>query len=132
MRTQSIVVDSNVFIDNLRGLESARRFFDSVRNDSSLSVCYSAITEAELLSGKECENEEKVDRILELLSIGEKILVTNEIAKSAGAIRRKYNLTLLDSLIAATALSTRGILYSGNIGAFKAIPNLETKEPYKN
>ena len=131
MRTQSIVVDSNVFIDNLRGLESARRFFDSVRNDSSLSVCYSAITEAELLSGKECENEEKVDRILELLSIGEKILVTNEIAKSAGAIRRKYNLTLLDALIAATALSVGSVLYSRNIGAFKAIPDLETKEPYK-
>lgn len=130
MRTQSIVVDSNVFIDNLRGLESARRFFDSVRNDSSLSVCYSAITEAELLSGKECENEEKVDRILELLSIGEKILVTNEIAKSAGAIRRKYNLTLLDALIAATALSIGSVLYSRNIGAFKAIPDLETKEPY--
>lgn len=130
MRT-NFVVDTNVFIDNLRGLESARRFFELIWNDSSRSMYYSAITEAELLSGKECENSEKVDRILELLSIGKKILVTNEIAKSAGAIRRKYNLTLLDALIAATALSLGCILYSRNIGAFKAIPELEIKEPYK-
>ena len=129
MRTQSVVIDTNIFIDNLRGLESARRFFDSMRS-AGHSMYYSAITEAELLSGKECENEEKVERLLELLSIGEKILVTNEIAKSAGAIRRKYNLTLLDALIAATALSIGSVLYSRNIGAFKAIPDLETKEPY--
>lgn len=129
--SQVLVVDTNIFIDNLRGLESARRFFDSIRNDHGCSMYYSAITEAELLSGKECENEEKADRILELLSLGEKILVTNDIARAGGAIRRKYNLTLLDALIAATALSIGGILCTRDIGAFKAIPGLEKKEPYK-
>lgn len=126
----SIVIDSDLFIDNLRGLQKAAKWFNSVRNSKGFSIYYSALTEAEVLAGKDCEDKEKEEKVLALLSVGKKVLVTNELAKLGGMVRRRHGLNLVDAIIAATALEAKALLCTRNISDYSRIPNLSVKAPY--
>ena len=128
---RSIVIDTDIFIDNLRGVAQSLQWFNTIRNGDLFEVYYSAMTEAELLSGKDCEDKEKEGKALTLLSVGEKVLVTNEIARLGGAVRRRYGLQIGDAIIAATAIEKRAVLYTRNISDYSRIPNLNLNEPYK-
>mgnify|MGYP001588339854 CR=1 FL=1 len=128
--TVSIVIDSDLFIDNLRGSLKAAEWFNSIRNSESFNIYYSALTEAEVLAGKDCEAEEKEEKVIALLSIGKKMLVTNDLAKLGGTVRRKYGLALVDAIIAATALKIGAVLCTRNIADYGRIPDLRLKEPY--
>ena len=126
----SIVIDSDLFIDNLRGLQKAAGWFNSIRNSESFNIYYSALTEAEVLAGKDCEAKEKEEKGIALLSIGKKILVTNELAKAGGAVRRLHGLNLVDAIIAATAIEVKAILCTRNISDYRRIPGLKVSTPY--
>ena len=126
----NIVVDTDLFIDNLRGGEKSFEWFNSIRDNSTVDVYFSAMTEAELFSGKECEDREKEGKILALLSIGKKLVVNNEIAKLSGLLRRRYGLYIGDAVIAATALEIEAVLCTRNISDYHMIPNLKLKAPY--
>ena len=128
---RSIVIDTDLFIDNLRGVAQSLQWFNTIKNSGSFEVYYSAMTEAELLSGKECEDQEKEGKALTLLSVGEKVLVTNEIARLGGAVRRRFGLQIGDAIIAATAIEKRAMLYTRNISDYSRIPHLNLNEPYK-
>ena len=128
---RSVVIDTDIFIDNLRGVAQSLQWFNRIKNSGSFEVCYSAMTEAELLSGKDCEDKEKEGKALTLLSVGEKVLVTNEIARLGGAVRRRYGLQIGDAIIAATAIEKRALLYTRNISDYSRIPHLNLNEPYK-
>ena len=125
---KSILIDTDIFIDHLRGNIEAKNFLEILKNTEYITY-FSAITEAELVSGKECNNSEKLQNILDLLSLHTKLVINNEIAKKAGEFRRKYGIPLLDSIIAASAFVTKSKVVTKNIKHFKAIKEIMAISP---
>lgn len=120
-------MDTSLFIDYLRGRRPVREFFDIIKGDE---IFYSAVTEAELFSGKSCEGAKARAAVEKLLSIGTKVPVTNPVAALAGEYRRKHAVPLDDAFIAATATITGARLFSMNSEHFRRIPGLDFKIPY--
>ena len=50
-----MLIDTNVFVDHLRGYAPAVAFFESLTSKDN--VLFSAITEAELVAGQECKEK---------------------------------------------------------------------------
>lgn len=110
MRT--VLVDTDVLIDFLRGKEKAREFIVSLAGDTDI-IC-SAITVAEIHAGMKEQERIKTQELLDSLTI---IDVTREIAEKAGAYRRtirSHALELDDCMIAASAYLKRATLATGN------------------
>ena len=109
---KTVLVDTDVLIDFLRGRERAREFLVSLAGDADI-IC-SAITVAEIHAGMKEQERLKTDELLDSLTI---IDVTREIAEKAGAYRRtirSHALELDDCLIAATSYLKRAPLATGN------------------
>lgn len=124
-----ILVDTDICIDFLRGVENSKKIFNSILDEKKIGLT-SVITEAELFSGKDCNDIKKKRNVEELLSLMHKVEVNSMIAKKAGEIRRLHKTPLTDSLIAATAILTNAIIYSRNEKHFKRIKGLKLKIPY--
>ena len=120
------VVDSDIFIDFLRGVEEAKDFFIN----NAENIAFSAITEIELLSGKICNEEREREKILFFLSKYTKIPIDNPMTILAGGLRRKFNIPFADSVIAATAISNEATLITRNITDFKVIVEINLHNPY--
>ena len=120
------LVDTDIFIDFFRGVEAAQTFF----LEHAGEILFSALTEAELLSGKECNNPEKREKILHFLSQFEKIPVDNPLVQTAGDFRRRYGLHLPDALIASSAFLSEATLITRNIEDFQKIPLLKIQKPF--
>ena len=109
---KTVLVDTDILIDFLRGKEKAREFIVSLAGDADI-IC-SAITVAEIHAGMKEQERIKTQELLDSLTI---IDVTREIAEKAGAYRRtirSHALELDDCLIAASAYLKRSTLATGN------------------
>jgi predicted nucleic acid-binding protein len=124
-----VVLDTDIFIDFLRGFEKSIHFFESIRKEGYL-VYFSAITETELISGKECNKMERKAEILDLLSNFTKIPVVNEIAIKAGDFSRESGTETADAIIAATAFFTKANLVTRNAEDYRKIKEVTLKVPY--
>jgi predicted nucleic acid-binding protein len=122
-----LVLDTDIFIDFLREYTPAKTWFAQLEWEH---VLFSAITEAELLSGSDCINTEAQRKTLLLLQPGIKIPVTNEIAKETGKLRRVYNIPIMDAFIAATALLYKAKVITRNFKHFKRVKGLLVEKPY--
>ena len=96
-----VLVDTDVLIDFLRGVDEAVDFIKSHADDLNLS----AITVAELYQGvREGKERRQLDRFISATHV---LPVSPEIAANAGLLRRdhraKLGCGLADCLIAATA-----------------------------
>ncbi len=125
----SLVLDTDIFIDLLRGFEKAKKYFEELNREDNI-VYYSAVTEIELISGKECRKIEKKAEIVEILSQFSKIPVDNRIAVKAGDFRREYGTAFADAVIAATAFFMKANLITRNVGDYKKIKEVTVKIPY--
>ena len=123
-----ILIDTNVFVDHLRGFPPAVKWFESISRRED--VLFSAITESELVAGKECRDAHRKEILLRFLSHWNKVLVTNEVAVLAGDLVRDHGLLVPDALIAAAAISRRASLITKNVKDFKKISLLKVLEPY--
>ncbi len=121
------VVDTSIFIDHLRGHKPSSDFFTSLDGKVLL---FSALSEAELLSGKSCNNPEQRENVLQFLKRWKKIDVTNPIAMKAGDLRRANEITLSDAIIAATAIVYSAELLTRDVSDFKNIEGLKVRVPY--
>lgn len=122
------VIDSDIFIDALRGVEKAEKWLrKTIENGDG---AFSSITESELLSGKACNEREKRESLLHFLSLLEKIPVDNPVAQVAGDFSRKYNLLLPDAIIAASAFHTGSTLVTRNAKHFSGIEEIKLEIPY--
>lgn len=110
-----ILVDSDVFVDHLRG---HRRFVPG--RDT---VHYSSVTRAELFAGRATQ-EAVVRRLLEAFV---ELPVDRPVAERAGRLRRKADIRLPDALIAATALEHRLVLVTRNTRDFAPVTGLRTR-----
>lgn len=122
-----IVIDTNIFIDYIRGKEEAKRFFEE---NATEEIGFSAITEVELLREASCNDKKVREDILSWLMHLTKIPVENPLCIVAGDIARRYNVEIPDAIIAATAIQNNAILLTKNTKDFKNIKELKTKNPY--
>lgn len=123
-----IIIDTNIFIDHLRGHAAATKFLESLigRED----VTFSAVTETELLAGKVNEDSKKREMLLHLLHQWTKVSFGNPVAAFAGDIQREFGLETPDAIIAATARSTGAELITRNLKDFQRVPELKVRAPY--
>ena len=125
----NVVLDTDIFVDFLRGFEKAKNFFEKIKEESDV-IYFSAVTESELISGMECNKAERKTEILNLLSNFAKVSVINEIAIKAGDFSRVYNVETADAIIAATAFLMKANLITRNRGDFEKIKEITIKVPY--
>lgn len=99
-----ILVDTDVLIASLRGIEAAREWLRDARIRTG-RLAISVLTNAEIIGGMRSPERREVDRLLHSLR---PLPVTDMIAHRAGELRRRYrrshgSISLVDYLIAATA-----------------------------
>ena len=110
-----LLVDTDVFIDHLRGTRALRPSRHRIR--------YSAITRYELFSGA-AGQEQAVERLLAPFG---QLDIDTRVAERAGRIRRQTQLFTPDALIAATALEHRLGLATRNRADFDKVRGLRTR-----
>ncbi len=112
-----ILVDSDVFVDHLRG----HRRFEPGKD----SIHYSSVTRAELFAGRGTD-ERRVRRLLEPFV---ELPVDRAVAERAGRLRRAADIRLPDALIAATAAEHRLVLVTRNERHFSGLKAVRTRPP---
>lgn len=120
------LLDTDIFIDFLRGTSYAHAFIERHADE----IIFAAITEAELLSGKMCNNSRERENLLHFLSQFEKIPLDNPLVQIAGDLRRTYTIEMPDAIIAATALVVNATLVTRNKKDFEKIKELIIEVPY--
>jgi hypothetical protein len=118
----NLFLDSDILIDALRGMTDATQFIRELKHNEG--IFFSAITETELLAGKTCNDAAKKEAVLHLLSLFTKVLVDNRIAQMAGDLRRKYEISVPDAIIAASCLQVSAELVTRNKKDFSKIEGL--------
>jgi predicted nucleic acid-binding protein len=109
---KTILVDTDVLINFLRGKEKARDFLYSLAAESML--CCSVITVAEIYSGMRLHEAEKTAEIFDGLHVMD---CTHQIAEKAGRYKasiKSQKLELDDCIIAATAFINNAEIATGN------------------
>ncbi len=109
-----ILVDTDVFIDHLRGAVEIR--------PGRHRLHYSVITRAELFAG--ASGTDVATRVLAPLR---EIPVDRAIAERASRIRREFGVRMPDALIAATALERKLSLSTRNKKHFESIRGLRIR-----
>lgn len=125
----TIIVDTSVLIDHLRGIDGAR---DSLRNAAKTGkhLVASVLTKIEVLAGMRVNEEPATRRLLDSLDL---IEVDDVIAERAGMLANRYlrshpGVDPVDYVIAATAQHMDAELWTCNLKHFPMFPGL--KAPY--
>lgn len=114
-------LDTNAIIYFLKGNAELRRTFMSTMLSTPIFV--SAVTEIELFSYPHLDLEE--ERTIEMfISQCLVIPIDSRLARIAASVKRTYSMSLPDSVIAATALSTQSVLFTRNVSDFKKVSDL--------
>ncbi len=124
----TILINSDIFIDALRGSEEAKQVLKILSEEKN--VFYSTLTVAELLSSKLCEDYKTRDATMKIFSVFDKISVDDNLAQKAAHFRRKYSLPLPDAIIAATAHHLKADLITANTRDFSKVGEIKVKNPY--
>lgn len=109
-----LLVDTDVFIDHLRGAAELRA--------GRHRLHYSVVTRAELVAGTSA-----TDLVAKLLGPFHELSVDRAVADRAGRIRRESGVRLPDALIAATALEHNLQLATRNRRDFDKVSGLRIR-----
>lgn len=120
-----ILVDTDVLIAHLRGIEDARAWLHLARKQGPLTT--SVVSIAELTGGMRSTERREV---WALLSVVRPEPVTEVIGRRAGELMRRYRrshpgIGIADYLIAATAEHRGAALATLNVRHFPMFPDLE-------
>ncbi len=124
---KKLLIDTDVFVDYLMGEPHAREFFEQLPEGI---FYYSSLTKLELLSASVCADASVRNSTTALLSLGKRVEIDDQITSLAAEEKRKHNLSLPESIMAATALHLKAELVTRNIGEFKKIKELLLMKPY--
>ncbi|HET6918395.1 MAG TPA: type II toxin-antitoxin system VapC family toxin [Jiangellaceae bacterium] len=125
----TIVVDTSVLIDHLRGVEDARTALRGAV-DAGERLTTSVLTKVEILAGMRESEQAATGRLLATLDW---IAVDEELAESAGLLANRYlrshpGVDPVDYVIAATVTQLAAKLWTRNVKHFPMFPDL--KPPY--
>jgi predicted nucleic acid-binding protein len=126
----SFLVDTDIFIDYLNGIFSAKQLLDSIQS----KVYYSAVTEKELFQKQGLSSTER-RRIMNLVSKHRLIPMDNEIAEKFSRLMVKYasqNIRKADALIAATCWAKKLALATRNVKHYRFIKEIRLLEITKS
>jgi len=118
-----VLVDTNIFIDHLRGDADATHFLLLVEQGRHAGYC-STMNEYELLAVPTIYpvRWERVQRLLALFQI---LPITSAVVHRAADFRRRYRTPDGDAIIAATADLIGAVMVTRNIKHFKPIKELQ-------
>lgn len=121
---KKVLVDTSVVIDFLRRKDKENSlFFTLVQHKYQLFL--SIVTHTELYAGKSVWVKRKAQEELQTLFSGSELLpLREEVSKKAGEIKARYNSSLLDAIIAATAFVHRLPLVTLNEKDFDKIADI--------
>lgn len=123
-KQRSLLVDTNIFIDYL-SIRKHRSYLENER----WRIFYAAVTKRELLAKQGLSNQER-QTIFLLLGHYRQIALTQAIASCYGDLRQQYpTLERGDALIAATALTHRLPLLTGNVRHFRIVAGVDLLSP---
>lgn len=123
-----LLIDTDVMVDIRRGFGPAIQWLANLRETHAISV----ITALELLHG--CRNKQEQERIEQLIERIPVIHLDNAASELAVQYFRKFHLShgigVLDSLVAAIAVTNGLTLCSFNEKHYRAISELSLLQPY--
>lgn len=120
---EEVLIDTDVFIDFLRGFHlRIKPLFEKVQN-REIIASVSVITLIELYSGKTINRDKPI--IVQFLSFFKIIPVEIELFELAGKIKRSNNLIIADAIIAATSIQKGTKLCTFNIKNFAPVPGIK-------
>ena len=121
----TVVVDTSVLIDHLRGDERAHRMLRAAADDGERLVA-SVVTKVEILAGMRPDEEPSTRRLMRVLDW---IPVDDVIAEQAGQLANRYlrshpGVDPVDYIIAATTRTLDAALWTRNVKHFPMIGGL--------
>lgn len=123
MERVSLLFDTNILIDYLRGVREAADLLDPIR-DRRISV----VTWMEVLAGAEDAAEDAVLR--DFLGSFRVVGLDTPVAAEAVAVRRRLRVKLPDAIVYASALATGSMLVTRNTKDFpEGSPSVQV--PYR-
>lgn len=125
---KKVLLDTSVLIDFLRRKDKEKTLLMGIVH-SGYTAFISLITHTELFAGRSVWQKEKARKELkELLSGLEVIIVNRKVSRLAGMFCAKYQLDLIDAIIAAEAVISRLPLATLNWKDFKKIKEVKIFE----
>ncbi|MFH0874370.1 MAG: PIN domain-containing protein [archaeon] len=127
---ESILIDTDIIIDLLRGYEPSKLFFNEIMQNN-FDAYISVVSIMELNSGTSTKSTEEQVRIQKIVDLFKTITINPQIAQLAGFIVRDYAFAFPDALIASSFLNSKlNCLVTRNIKHFEKIKNIKIKKPY--
>lgn len=123
-----LLVDTDIFIDYLKGIKTVKSLF----NSKEIEIYYSVLTRKELLSKPGLKDAEK-KRVLRLLNKCKAIKISDDIAGRFYMLLNKYGGQAgwaPDLIIAATAWSKHLPLLTRNVKHFKMVEEIKLAPIY--
>lgn len=119
-----LIIDTSVLIEYLRLKDKNQStLYKLIEADHQLAI--SLITHSELYSGKSVWQSQITKLEVKNLLLGIKIyLLTEQISEKAGLIRAKSGGSLIDAIIAATALEYKVQIVTFNVKDFEKIEGI--------
>ena len=119
------VLDTNAVIYYVGGESRALETMLPLMSTDEHTFILPSIVVTELWSGKQNPQSVNTDVIEEFMYTLLMFPLDIPLAKSAGQLRRTYNLSLGDAIIAATTFAFGATLLTRNVRDFKKIPSLQ-------
>lgn len=117
-----VLIDTSIIIDFLRQKEKSKTVLFHL---SKYELFASILTHAESYAGKSIWEKENAKEMLEKVFSNIKIISLDEnLSKKAGEISARYNIEIVDAIIATTAILSKMNLATLNIKDFAKIKNL--------
>ena len=131
MIKKSVVVDTDIMIDLLRGVPEAKNLFLMIERGDLIGY-YSIISEVELFSSESSgrpEIEMKINNLLQIMTL---LSLDSDVAKIAGSFRRAKRLGIPDAIIIASALKNKiRYILTRNTKHFENVDeHIKTEKPY--
>lgn len=125
---KKVLLDTSVLIDFLRRKDKEKSLLVKIIR-SGYSPAISLITHTELYAGKSIWKSKKARTELENLLSGLEIIIIHEkVSRLAGKLRAKYEINLLDAMVAAEAATSNLSLATLNLKDFNKIREISLLE----